>query len=263
MIGITIYTEKQRDISQERSRLQSELEIANVIQHSLLPDLNESYPGRKEIDVRGSMEAAKEVGGDFYDAFFVDSNRIAFIIGDVSGKGIPAALFMASSKIILQNCIRDIPVLSEAIEAANNALCAKNEAEMFLTAWVGILDLQSCELTFVNAGHNPPVLIRENEADFLKMKTGFVLSGMENVRYRNQELKLQKGDTMFLYTDGVTEAENPADELFGNERLLDCLGKLNGSSPESIIETVRNSVDEFVDGADRFDDITMLCFRLN
>ena len=262
MIAIITYTEKQRVLTAEKSRLQSELEVANVIQHSLLPRLTEDYPGCPELDVAASMEAAKEVGGDFYDVFYVDPAHLAFIIGDVSGKGVPAALFMASSKITLQNCIRDIPVLSEAVETANNALCEGNEAEMFLTLWVGVLDLKTRDLTFVSAGHNPPVLLRGGKAELLKVKNGFVLAGMEGMKYKEHAVRLEKGDVVYLYTDGVTEAEDKSHELFGEERLLACFADKTDPAPARILENVKDSIDGFIDGNSQFDDMTMLCFKL-
>ncbi|MBR5721201.1 MAG: PP2C family protein-serine/threonine phosphatase, partial [Clostridia bacterium] len=261
MIAIMTYTEKQRALALEKSRLQSELEVANVIQHSLLPTVNEDYPGCRELDVSASMEAAKEVGGDFYDLFFVDSTHIAFVIGDVSGKGVPAALFMATSKITLQNCIRDIPNLSEAIETANNALCARNDAEMFVTLWVGILDLTSGLMTFVSAGHNPPVLLHNGKADFMRIKNGFVLAGMEGMKYKQNSVQLEEGDTVYLYTDGITEAEDAKHNLFGEERLLNCFENKSESSSAQILEDVKNSIDGFINGNSQFDDMTMLCFR--
>ena len=241
--------------------MQSELEVANVIQHSLLPTVNDDYPGRKEIDVSASMEAAKEVGGDFYDVFFVDTDNIAFVIGDVSGKGVPAALFMATAKIILQNCVRDIPRLSESVETANNVLCARNEADMFVTLWVGILNMKTGEIRYVSAGHNPPVVVRNGVPEYLNTKSGFVLAGMEDMIYKEHSLVLSKGDTVCLYTDGVTEANASDGELFGEERLLECFSGTNNNTAKDILENVKQSVDAFVNGNDQFDDITMLCFR--
>jgi len=261
MIAIITYTEKQRALAFERSRLQSELEVANVIQHSLLPLITKDYPGEKEFDVSASMEAAKEVGGDFYDVFYVDPTHLAFAIGDVSGKGVPAALFMALAKITLQNCIRDIPKLSEAVETANNALCARNEAEMFVTLWVGIFDLTTGSLTFVSAGHNPPVLIHDGKAEFLRFKNGFVLAGMEDMKYKEQSVQLVRGDVVYLYTDGVTEAEDHDHRLFGEERLLNCFSGKSESDSADIIETVKASIERFINGNSQFDDMTMFCFK--
>lgn len=261
MIIIMNYTERQRNLAIERSRLKSELEVANVIQHSLLPLINDKYPGCKNLDVSGFMEAAKQVGGDFYDVFYVDSTHLAFVIGDVSGKGVPAALFMASSKITLQNCIRDVSNLSEAVSVANNALCARNEAGMFVTVWVGILDVESGQLNYVSAGHNPPVILRNNMSEFAKGKSGFVLGGMEDIRYREQSMQLEKGDIVCLYTDGVTEAEDKSHNLFGDDRLLQCCENKSDSKSEEIIENIKNSIDVFIDGNSQFDDMTMLCFK--
>ena len=261
MMGIIHFIEKQQIQAHERERMKSELEVANVIQHSILPSLTENYPGRQEVSVSASMEAAKQVGGDFYDVFFVDADRIAFIIGDVSGKGVPAALFMVSAKTILQNCIRDIPSLSDALARANNALCEKNEAEMFVTVWAGILDLKSGNMQFISAGHNPPVLMRDGSADFLKEKNGFVLAGMENVKYKINEITLNDGDTLFIYTDGVTEATANGNELYGNERLLSCLAENSRADVQTVIDSVKASLDGFVRDNEQFDDITMLCFK--
>ncbi len=261
MAGIIQYIEGQQVLSIERERLKSELEVANVIQHSLLPSISERYPGRPEIAVSASMEAAKQVGGDFYDVFFVDSDRLAFLIGDVSGKGVPAALFMASSKIVLQNCIRDVPSLCEALFVANNTLCEKNEADMFVTLWAGILDLNDGSLTYVSAGHNPPVLIRGKRAEFIKMKNSLILAGMEDALFVEKKLHLKEGDTIFMYTDGVTEATAVSKELYGNERLLACLTGSVEADPETILENVKKSVDDFVKENEQFDDMTMLCFK--
>lgn len=261
MVSIISYTEKQKALVMEKSRIQSELEVATVIQHSLLPAVNEKYPGRSEVDISTFMEAAKEVGGDFYDVFFVGTDRIAFVIGDVSGKGVPAALFMANAKITLQNCIRDIPKLSEAVETANNALCAGNEANMFVTLWVGILELNNGELTYVSAGHNPPILVKNGNPTYLKTKGGFVLAGMENMIYKENALTLEKGDIIYLYTDGVTEANSENEALFGEERLIECFQDAANASANQIIQTVKQAVDGFVQENDQFDDMTMLCFK--
>ncbi len=261
MIAMISYIERQREITLERSRLKTELDVATVIQRSLLPPITETYPGRAELNLAASMDPAKEVGGDFYDVFFVDKNSLAFVIADVSGKGIPAALFMATSKTTIQNCVRDFPSLSEAVMAANEGLCRNNTAEMFVTAWIGVLDIPTGKLTFVCAGHNPPVLISDGKPTYIKRRTGFVLAGMEGVKYREETLDLKKGDCLFLYTDGVTESENSAHELLGEERLADCLESDAGKTSEEIISDVKSVIDAHANGADQFDDITMLCIR--
>lgn len=261
MIAIINYTERHRMLDLERSRLQSELEVANVIQHSLLPSITTDYPGVKELDVSASMEAAKEVGGDFYDIYYVDPTHLVFAIGDVSGKGVPAALFMASAKTILQNCIRDIPSLPEAVATANNALCSRNEAEMFLTLWVGILDLTNGTINYVSAGHNPPVLLHNGKAEFIKIKNDFVLAGMKDMKYKEHSIQLAEGDVICLYTDGVVEAEDSDHALFGENRLLACLEGKEESGSAEIIACVKESIEAFINGNSQFDDMTMLCFK--
>ena len=261
MVAIITYTERQKALVVEKSRIQSELEVANVIQHSLLPTVNDKYPGRSEIDVSAFMEAAKEVGGDFYDLYFVDPDHIALVIGDVSGKGVPAALFMASAKITLQNCIRDISDLAKAVTIANNALCARNEADMFVTLWVGVLELTTGELKYVNAGHNPPILVKDGEPGYLKTKGSLVLAGMEGTEYRENNLKLGVGDVLYLYTDGVTEANSASEELFGEKRLLECFANAKDRTAEQLIRSVEEAVDGFVQDNDQFDDMTMLCVK--
>ena len=261
LMSMISYMERQKKLEKERERLQSELEVATVIQNSLLPAIGETYPGRDEVAVSADMDAAKMVGGDFYDVFFVDKNKLAFLIADVSGKGIPAAIFMANSKITLQNCIRDIPQLGEAVATANNALCARNEADMFITLWVGVLDLESGEMTYVNAGHNPPVTVLGGKPAYLTAKSGLVLAGMDGVPYKEHTLTLQPGDMVYLYTDGVTEAENAEHALYGEDRLLACFENAKDTAPAEMVKNIKQSVSEFVNGHDQFDDMTMLCFK--
>ena len=261
MITMIAYLEKQRTIALERSRLKTELEVATVIQRSLLPVITETYPGRSELQLAASMEPAKEVGGDFYDIFYAEKDRLAFVMADVSGKGIPAALFMATSKTILQNCVRDFSSLAEAVTVANNSLCSNNAAQMFVTAWIGVLDIATGELTFICAGHNPPILVSEGKAEYIKRRSGFVLAGMEGMKYREQTLTMKMGDRLFLYTDGVTEAENKVHELFGEERLAACFEQSEDKTPEEIINDVKAAVEVHVNGMEQFDDMTMLCIR--
>jgi len=261
LVAMLGYIQRQRDLSLERSRLQSELKVAKVIQRSLLPPISDRFPGRQEAALTAFMEPAKQVGGDFYDFFFLDKDRLALVIADVSGKGIPAALFMVNAKQTIQNCVRDIPDLAQAIMAANDGLCAANEAEMFVTAWIGALDLSTGLVTFVNAGHNPPVVVSKAGTEFLRVRGGLVLAGLEGSRYRTGTLQLDPGDLLFLYTDGVTEGENAAHQLYGEDRLLRCLETLPaGADP---VERVRADLADHVQGFDQFDDVTMLCLRYN
>ena len=261
LISLMTYIEDQRNLLLEQNRIHSELEAAKVIQQSLLPPITDSYPGRAEFTVRASMTPAKDVGGDFYDIFFVDSNHIAFLAADVSGKGIPAAMFMATAKLTLQNCIRDIDGLSEAIALGNDTLCARNEAEMFVTAWIGVLDIPSGRVDYVCAGHNPPVLITPHGAEYVRTRSGFVLGGMDGMPYTQSSLQLEPGDSIFLYTDGVTEAENASHELYGETRLQMCLQPMYGADPQDVLDRVSLDMKKHVKNAEQFDDITMLCLR--
>lgn len=259
LIFLMQYIDKQKTLELERSRIRAELEAASVIQRSLLPSLTERYPGRSEISIYASMDAAKEIGGDFYDVFFLDSDHLGIVMADVSGKGIPAALFMANSKQTIQSCVRDIPDLSEAVAAANSSLCGNNDAEMFVTAWIGVLDLTTGTIDYVNAGHDHPVIISGGIADYEHARSNFVLAGMEDVQYKKETLQLRPGDKVFLYTDGVTEAENAGRKLYGSDRLLTCLAKAAGEDASEIIGLVKEDVARHVNGHDQFDDMTMMC----
>ena len=257
--------EKRRLQEAEHNRLKSELQAASVIQQSLLPPISDRYPGREEIRLAASMEAAKEVGGDFYDFFFVDRDHFAILIADVAGKGIPAALFMANAKTTLQNCVRDFETLEEAIVMANDSLCDHNDAEIFVTSWIGVLEIPTGRIKYVCAGHNPPVILSrtggDSSATFLGTRPCFVLGGMEGVKYRSHTIDLKPSDKLFLYTDGVTEAENKDKELYGNDRLLKCLESAADQDVDQILERVRESVRQHVKDADQFDDITMVCME--
>ena len=256
------YIKKKRVLDQERSRLQSELEVATVIQRSLLPKISD-VGCRPEFTLDAFMAPAKEVGGDFYDFFFLGGDKLAIIIADVSGKGVPGALFMATAKLRLQTSIRDEPDLDAAVAAANEALCENNQAEMFVTAWVGVLDLADGQLEYICAGHNPPVLITGEGAEYVRCKSCFVLAGMEGTRFRKERVTLRPGDKLFLYTDGVTEAEDEKHTLYGEDRLQRCLAPLGNADPAAVIAAVRADLERHVKGYTQFDDITMLCLRQN
>ena len=257
------YLSRLRAFDLERSRLQSELEVADIIQRSLLPPITDTIPGRPEFTLGAFIEPAKGVGGDFYDYFELGSDTLALVIADVSGKGIPAALFMANAKLVLQSGIRDAGDLAGAIESANNALSRSNKAEMFVTAWVGLLDIPSGRLDYVCAGHNPPVLLTKEGARFVRCKSCFVLAGMEGVHYRQESITLHPGEQLLLYTDGVIEAENREHAFYGEERLLQCLNRGDTPDPDAVIRSVCEDVAGFVNGHTQFDDMTMLCLRLN
>lgn len=266
LIQIMYFIETQQKMQTDQSKLDTELETAKTIQRSMLPPVTDEFPCKIANDafsIAAYIEPAKKVGGDFYDFFFVGHRHFAFLIADVSGKGIPAAMFMANSKLILQNCLKDIRDLSEAVRVANEMICAHNEAGMFVTAWIGILDLESLNLNFVSAGHNPPVLFRDNKSEFMRYKNSFILGGMEGAKYKVNELQLQKGDVLYLYTDGVSEADNKDEELFGEARIEKCLNKLEDPAVNEVISAVNKSMAKFVAGHEQFDDITMLAIKIN
>ena len=262
-INSTVGTLK-RYIADAAARIDAELAFAKAIQHSALPSVFPPYPGRKEFDIHAAMYTAKEVGGDFYDFYFVDEDNLAFMIADVSGKGIPAAMFMMQSKTLLKSCAESGMPIEQVFTTANEKLCEGNEAGMFVTAWMGLLNVKTGHMTFANAGHNPPLIKRaDGSFEYLRVKAGFVLAGMEGIRYRRNELQLNPGDVLYLYTDGVTEATDANEQLYGEERLLKLMNGQAAVSARSVCERVKADVDAFVGEAEQFDDITMLCLRYN
>jgi len=248
-------------VTAEKERIGAELSLATRIQADMLPNIFPAFPERKDLDIFASMTPAKEVGGDFYDFFLVDDTHLAMVMADVSGKGIPAALFMMMSKILIQNAVMSGKSPADALMTVNNQICANNREEMFVTVWLGIVDLETGLLTASNAGHEKPI-VKSAHGDFevFNDKHGFVIGGMEGLKYRNYEIQLAKGSKVFLYTDGVAEATDNAKELFGIDRTIDALNKCKDESPKKVLETVKASVDEFVGDAPQFDDLTMLCF---
>lgn len=260
-INSTVDTLK-RYIADAAARIDAELEFARAIQHSSLPSVFPPYPGRKEFELFASMRTAKEVGGDFYDFYLIDDKTLAFLIADVSGKGIPAAMFMMQSKTLLKSCAESGMSVEEVFTQANEKLCEGNDAGMFVTAWMGILDIDTGLVTFANAGHNPPLIRRsDGSCEYLKTRPGFVLAGMESIRYRKNELQLMPGDMLYLYTDGVTEATDAANQLYGEDRLFDLLNKHGELQPQPLCENIITDVDKFTGEAPQFDDITMLCLK--
>ena len=249
--------EKQR---MERSRLDTELSMASSIQADMLPNIFPAYPERSEFDIYASMDPAKEVGGDFYDYFFVDDDHLGLVMADVSGKGVPAALFMMISKILVQNYAMAGRGVKETLEAVNHQICTNNREEMFVTVWLGILEISTGRLTAANAGHEYPVLRKADGLfELVKDKHGFVIGGMDGVKYREYELQMTPGSKLFLYTDGVPEATDANKELFGTDRMLEALNAQPDASPEQTLQNVRAAVDAFVKDAEQFDDLTMLC----
>ena len=256
-INSTVSTLK-RYISEAAARIDKELEYAKQIQLSALPT---NFPEGEDYGIYAQMIAAKEVGGDFYDFYKLNDNTVAFLVADVSGKGIPAAMFMMTAKTIIKDLAESGIPVNDIFTRANAKLCENNESGMFVTAWMGILDIKTGKLQFSNAGHNPPLLKRANGGfEYLKTRAGFVLAGMEDVRYRAGELTLSPGDRLFLYTDGVPEATNIENKLYGEDRLLDFMNQNATVEAVSLLPALKNNIDEFVGEAPQFDDITMLMF---
>lgn len=249
----------------ERERLATELSLAAKIQMSVLPVVFPPYPDRTEFDLYASMEPAKGVGGDFYDMLMLDDDHLAVEIADVSGKGVPAALFMMISKIMLSDTMRDSLSPAAVLEEVNNRICEKNDEEMFVTVWLGILEISTGRLTTANAGHEYPVLIHaDGRAEVVHDKHGFVIGGFKGIKYTDHEIMLGKGESIFVYTDGVTEATSEADELYGMDRMVAALDRADANSaPWDLMRAVRDDIDVFIGNAEQFDDLTMLCLRYN
>ncbi len=246
----------------EKERLTTELNMANRIQESMLPNVFPAFPDRKEFDIYATMEPAKEVGGDFYDFFMIDDDHLCMVISDVSGKGIPAALYMMIAKTTLQNCAMLGSSPAEIMTKTNDSLCSNNQTEMFVTSWLGILEISTGKLTASNAGHEYPVLTNEEgKYELVKRTHNFVLGGMEDMVYSEYELTLRTGDRLFVYTDGVPEATDPDEQLFGTDRMLTALNTDPTANPETTLKNVRMSVNAFVREAEQFDDLTMLCLE--
>lgn len=256
-INSTVSTLKQY-IDDASSRIDKELAFARSIQYSALPSVFPPFPDKKEFDIFASMDTAKEVGGDFYDFYMTDSKHLAILIADVSGKGIPAAMFMMTAKTMIKSLAESGLPVNEVFTRANEKLCEGNEADMFVTAWLGILDIETGIIDFVNAGHNPPLISHNGTFDYLKSKAGFVLAGMSSVMYKKQTLELNPGDKIYLYTDGVTEATNPDQKLYGEEHLKNFINENSSENVENTIRIIREDIDAFAENAEQFDDITML-----
>ena len=256
-INSTVATLK-RYIAEAAARIDKELEYAKQIQLSALPT---NFPSGEDYKIYAQMIAAKEVGGDFYDFYKLNENTVAFLVADVSGKGIPAAMFMMTAKTIIKDLAESGLPVNEIFTKANQKLCENNESGMFVTAWMGILDIPSGKLKFANAGHNPPLLKRaDGTFEYLKTRAGFVLAGMEGIKYRENEIILSNGDRLFLYTDGVPEATNVDNQLYGESRLIEFMNENASLSATDLLPKLKGNIDEFVGTAPQFDDITMLMF---
>ena len=256
------YIDNLTAITAEKERIGAELSLASNIQENSIPNEFPAFPDRAEFDIYASMDPAKQVGGDFYNFFLIDEDHLVMVVGDVSGKGIPAALFMMVVNIMITDRTWMGGTPAEILSYVNQTICERNKADMFVTIWLGILELSTGKLTAVNAGHEYPAVRHGNgQFEIFKDKHGFVVGGMEGIRYKDYEMTLEPGSKLFIYTDGVPEAETADKEMFGTDRMIQALNQDAGATPQQILANVRKSVDEFVKDAEQFDDLTMLCLE--
>lgn len=253
------YVANLQNVTREKERINAELTLASDIQAHMLPCIFPAFPEHDEFDIYATMTPAKEVGGDFYDYYMINDRKLAVVVADVSGKGVPAALFMVIAKVLLKNHVQMGLEPAEVFEKVNNLLCEGNDADLFVTAWMGLVDLEKGTMTYVNAGHNPP-LLKKADGDFayLRCKPALVLAGMEMTKYTQHEIPMNPGDRLFLYTDGVTEATDTADRLYGEDRLQNYLKEHGHYDVVEMLHGLKEDIDGFVGEAPQFDDITML-----
>lgn len=252
----------KRYIAEANERIDSELRYAKEIQFSVLPSMFPAFPDRDEFDIYAMMDPAREVGGDFYDFYMIDEETLVFLVADVAGKGIPASLFMMRSKSIIKTFAENKINVADIFTNANFELCDGNDAGMFVTSWMGFLNLRTGELKYANAGHNRPLLRRKDGSfEYLDGPPGFVLAGLEGIAFKEQRTILEPGDEIFLYTDGVVEATNVDKQLYGDDRLKECINTLIGEDAMTICKKVKEDVEKFYEGAPQFDDITELSLQ--
>jgi len=253
------YIKENAAISAEKGRIESELNVATQIQADMLPRIFPPFPERREFDIYATMTPAKEVGGDFYDFFMVDDDHLALVIADVSGKGVPAALFMVIAKTLIKNRAQLKGSPAEVLSYANDQLCEGNEAQLFVTVWMAIIEISTGKGIAANAGHEHPVLKRlDGEYELVKYKHDAALAIVEGIPFSEHEFELHHGDIIYVYTDGVPEATNAKNELYETDRLLEALNRENEEDPKNILANVKADIDDFVKDAPQFDDITML-----
>ena len=259
---MTLYIDQIKRVTAEKERISAELDMASKIQSSQLPSLFPPFPDRKEFTLYASMTPAKEVGGDFYDFFMIDNDHIAFVMADVSGKGVPAALLMMVSRVLIQSSMQNGKGPGETLASVNNQLCEGNDEDFFVTVWLSVLEISTGKGIAANAGHEHPVLRRANGSYELQVyKHSMPIATMKGIPFREHTFRMQPGDSFFVYTDGVVEATNANKELFGTERMLSALNKDPDALPEQVLANVADGINSFVNEAEQFDDITMLCVR--
>jgi len=256
------YVDQVQRVTAEKERIGAELNMATDIQASQLPRLFPAFPNRPEFDVYASMSPAKEVGGDFYDFFLVDDDHIGLVMADVSGKGVPAALFMMISRVLIKSHLQNGETPGEALENVNDQLCESNDAELFVTVWVAVLEISTGKGIAANAGHEHPTIRRAGgQYELVTYRHSPAVATMVGIPYKEHSFELNPGDSLFVYTDGVAEATNAENELFGTDRMLEALNREPGANPEGVLRNVMESINAFVAGAEQFDDITMLCLK--
>ena len=261
---ITDYVRHLTAVTAEKERISTELNVARRIQADMLPSVFPAFPDHDDFDIFASMTPAKEVGGDFYDFFLVDEDHLAMVMADVSGKGVPAALFMVITKTLIKNRAQMGDSPADILYHVNNQLCDGNESDMFVTVWLAILELSTGKGIAANAGHEHPVLCRKGgRYELVVYRHSMAVAAMEDITFKEHGFELHPGDRIFVYTDGVPEATNAKNELFGTERMLEALNRDPSAAPEEQLKAVRESVDEFVGEAPQFDDMTMLGFCYN
>jgi len=254
--------EKYEKEHETATRMGAELSMATDIQASQLPRLFPAFPNRPEFDVFASMTPAKEVGGDFYDFFLIDDDHIGLVMADVSGKGVPAALFMMVARVLIKSHLQNGESVGEALENVNDQLCEGNEAGLFVTVWAAVIQISTGKGTAANAGHEHPVLRRAGgQYELVRYRHSPAVATMEGIPYKEYSFELYPGDSLFVYTDGVAEATDAQDELFGTDRMLEALNRNPDAIPEEVLSNVMDGINEFVAGAEQFDDITMLCMK--
>lgn len=258
------YIKELTETTAAKEKVESELKVARDIQMGILPKIFPPFPDRPEFDIYAVIEPAKDVGGDFYDFFFIDDDLFCFVIGDVSGKGVPAALFMAVTKTLIKAVSIKGLTPDKIINRVNNDLSQNNESCMFVTIFFGMIDLKTGEVSYVNCGHNPPLFIYQNkEAVYMEITGGMIVGAIEEAEFKLERNRLKPGDTLFMYTDGVTEAMNKGDELFSDERLQVEVGKILDKPIEEKVSNIMEKVHEFAEGAPQSDDITILALQYN
>ena len=256
------YVSNLTRVTAEKERISTEMSLASRIQKDMLPNIFPAFPDRDDFDIFATMDPAREIGGDFYYFFLIDNTHLCVVIADVSGKGVPAALFMMAATIVLVDNARMGKTPSQVLRSANEAICSTNREEMFVTVWLGILDLETGRLTASNAGHEYPVMKHPGGGfELIRDPHGFVVGGMEDIEYNDYELIMEPGSKLFVYTDGVPEAATRDDRLFGTDRMLEAMNADPDADPVTLLQNVKAAVNDFVADAEQFDDMTMLCLE--